>query len=198
MKNILILLSLLCISHVLAQNQTIIDWSKWLVGSKANAVLVSMDSELEGYPFGTVEDYVTDKFGIPYFLISHRSHSGQNLDQNLKSTVSITANNCSQSNWDGIPYDQLACWRIDITGEFETLLETVTEKDNDIPIVAHFFAKHPAAPYWISGSQHQFKMVYLNNIKNIFYAGGYGNIHYIGPIDPIKYLIAEPIKPDWL
>ena len=108
------------------------------------------------------------------------------------------ANNCSKLNWDGIPFDQLACWRIDLTGEFGTFLENVTEKDVNIPLVAKFLNKHPAAFYWIRDSPHQCKMVYMIVSKKIFYAGGYGDIHYIGPIDPLKYWDAKPIKPNWL
>ena len=111
--------------------------------------------------------------------------------------MSIMAKNCSKPNWDSEPYDQLACWRVDITGQFKVLLYNVTMKDIDVQMVAQFFAKHPAAPYWIKDSPHQFKMVYMFNLKKIFYTGGYGNLHYIGEIGPMKYSLAQPEKPDW-
>nr|QBK88294.1 MAG: pyridoxamine 5'-phosphate oxidase [Marseillevirus LCMAC202] len=173
------------------------EYAKWMVNNKTSAVLATHSVENVEYPFATIEDYVVNTKGIPYFLLSTMSHSARDLDKNSHTAISIFANNCSKVNYEHDSYDALACWRLTLSGPMRIYKHHVYANSTDV-MVNDFFKRHPAAKSWIKYSPHQFMMWTLDKIDDIFYAGGYGNIHYVGPLNITAYTIASCKKPTWV
>ena len=195
MYRILILLAFSSIA--LGYNTTTVsEYAKWMVDNKTSAVLATYSVDDIGYPFATVEDYVANEKGLPYFMLSTMSHSTRDLLKNTHAAISIFANNCSQSNYENDTYDALACWRLTLTGPMRIYKYQIYTNSTDV-MVKYFLKRHPAAKSWIKYSPHTFMMWTLDKIYNIFYAGGYGNIHYVGDLNISDYMSASPKKPLW-
>jgi hypothetical protein len=145
--------------------------------------------------FTTPEDFSEFNNGNLLFLLASIGNTFQNLENNPNGTFSINVKNCSVQNYEDWPYDPLACYRVSLTGRVFIIDGPVTNTSN--PNVQRFIQKHPAATNWIQSSPHMFYLCSME-ITQIFYIGGYGNIHYIGPIDLDLYFSAKPIPPPYL
>ena len=130
--------------------------------------------------------------GNPVFMLADISETTKNLDQYPFGSFTIAANNCTVNDFDGMPYDPLACLRFTMTGRFIPNENAVNITD---PEFLSFSSRHPAASDWVKYSPHQFRM-WTMNIFSIYYVGGYGNLHYIGEIDTDMYAQAEPVEPN--
>jgi len=142
--------------------------------------------------FTTPEDFAEFNNGNLLFLLASVGNTFQNLKNNPNGTFSINVKNCSAQNYEGWSYDPLACYRVSFTGSVFVIDGPITNTSN--PDVQQFIQKHPAVEDWIEYSPHMFYLCSME-ITQIFYIGGYGNIHYIGPIDPQIYFSAKPLPP---
>ena len=125
------------------------------------------------------------------FLLADISKVAENLKKNPTGSFLLSADNCSSYDYDHLPYDPLACARVSFSGEFKMLQLPLDNKNKNY---LNFIEKHPAAYYWINYSPHNFHLWTLD-IKEIYYVGGYGNLHYIGTIDVDLYQQSQPTPP---
>ncbi|KAF9348385.1 hypothetical protein BGX26_000213 [Mortierella sp. AD094] len=119
------------------------------------------DGSLNGYPFGSMDYYVDDcdAPGTPLMLLSHLQINVQNAR---------TVNRVS-----------LAIRKLPSQGEAGNPMHARAEEC--------FVKQHPEAKWWLPRNGfHDFKWYHLE-IKEIYYIGGFGGIHYIGWIDVETY-----------
>ena len=167
--------------------------SRYMVQNEIQGVFATQYSKDTSYSYASLEDFAESHLqeGYPIFLLADISTCAINLMNNSKGSFTISVANCSVDNYSGMPYDPLACYRITLLGEFVQQIEPVNMLD---PNLLSFIKKHPAAHDWINHSGHIFHL-WEFKFSEIHYIGGYGNIHYIGPIDLDLYFSSEPIKP---
>ena len=144
------------------------------------------------YAYASIEDYAETywKDGKIVFMLANISTTHKNLLTNPYGSFVIAPDNCSITNYNNMSYDPLACPRVTFTGEFYQLVGAVNTTN---PYFISFYRKHPAALNWISSNVHDFNL-WSMNVHDIYYIGGYGNLHYIGHIPTDFYFKSEPIK----
>ena len=189
----LLLLSILVINTNGETMQEAASYSRYLVQNGIQGVFATQYSGDTTYSFASAEDFAESSSanGYPIFLLADISETATNLKNNPKGSFSIIKSNCSVSDYDGMAYDPLACYRVTLMGEFTQ--KPGPAKITDPDFIA-FASKHPAATDWLNYSGHEFNL-WTFNFKQIHCVGGYGNLHYIGPIDVSTYLNASPVEP---
>lgn len=186
---IVILLSLLSYQISCETVEDAASYTRWILSHETSAAVATFENSSQTlYPFVTVEDYCEHWSlpGYPFFLLANISTTAKNLDQDTRCSLSITIKNCTQRNYENMPYDKLACYRVSFQGE---LLQFSFDKEKDLQ---KFLQCHPAAKYWFSAHDFNFWVFHIDTIR---YIGGYGNLHYIGDIPLQTYLQASPIVP---
>ncbi|KAG0367773.1 pyridoxamine 5'-phosphate oxidase-domain-containing protein [Gamsiella multidivaricata] len=141
------------------------------------------DGTLEGYPFGSMDYYVDDceTPGTPLMLLSHLQINVQNAKS--LNRVSLAIRKLPVEGERGNP---MIDPRLTLLGHLVPL--DAAKRDRAAKC---FVEKHPEAKWWLPGSGfHDFKWYHLE-IKEIYYVGGFGGIHYIGWIDTETYYEAE-------
>ncbi|KAI1318759.1 hypothetical protein EDD11_005830 [Mortierella claussenii] len=137
------------------------------------------DGTLEGYPFGSMDYYVDDcdTPGTPLMLLSHLQVNVQNA--RTLNRVSLAIRRLPAEGEHGNP---MVDPRVTLLGHLVPL-----DKDRHPRAEACFVKQHPEAKWWLPGSGfHDFKWYHMD-IKEIYYVGGFGGIHYIGWIDVDTY-----------
>jgi len=156
--------------------------ARQLVNAGGNGVLITFQSEQAGavgvmnYPYGSVADFAdtNPSTGAPLLLLSDLERNVINFQTTPQCSLAITAQfNASES-------DAMMTSRT-------TLLGTLTLVDpNDLPAArAAYLAAHPLASLWIDFPDFN---LYFFNISDVYWVGGFGNVHYIGYVDPTQYL----------
>ena len=143
--------------------------------------------------FSSLEDFSqsSTQNGSLIFLLANIGTVSRNLEKNPIASFEINVHNCSEWNFDEMPYDPLACSRVTFNGWFQ---KSDLPANSTNPDFLAFAAKHPASFVWSYYSPHAFNL-WSMHIKNIYYVGGYGDLHYIGNIDPELYFQAKPYPP---
>ncbi|KAG0231837.1 pyridoxamine 5'-phosphate oxidase-domain-containing protein [Mortierella sp. GBAus27b] len=139
---------------------------------------------LEGFPFGSVDYYVDDcdAPGTPLMLLSHLQVNVQNARS--ANRVSLAIRKLPAEGEQGSP---MVDPRVTLIGQLVPLAEEKASR-----AAACFVAQHPDAKWWLPGNGfHDFKW-YQMEIKDIYYVGGFGGLHYIGWIDTETYLVQSP------
>lgn len=149
------------------------------------------------WPYVFTEDFSESSLldGNLIFIFPSVENTFINLLKNNLSSFEIKVNNCSIQNWDGFPYDPLACYRVVFIGE-SSIKYLVTNSTMNANII-HYLKSHPVLIDWLEYAPHFFYFVTFH-IEKIYYIGGWGSIHYIGYIDPELYFNAQPVKPPML
>ncbi|KAG0311522.1 hypothetical protein BGZ99_010111 [Dissophora globulifera] len=136
------------------------------------------DGILEGYPFGSMDYYADDceSPGTPLMLLSDLQVNVRNAKTDNR--VSLAIRRLPGRNENTSP---MAEPRVTLLGHLVPVA-----KDKYANAEACFLAQHPNVG-WLPGSGfHDFKWYHLE-IKDIYYIGGFGGIHYIGWIDTETY-----------
>ena len=169
-------------------------YARYLMRYGMHGVFSTQMANIPELSIAMVDDFAeTSKLdGNPIFMLANISETSKNLDIFPYGSFSISAENCTTNDFDGMPYDPLACLRFTMVGRFVSNENVVNTTD---PEFQAFLARHPAAYDWIKYSPHQFRM-WRMQIYYIYYVGGYGNLHYIGEIDTDTYFSAKPVQPN--
>lgn len=167
-------------------------YARYLVHKEIKGVFAGQYSQNTKYAFASYEDFAESYLqnGQPIFLLANISTTSRNLIYNSYGSFSIFMPNCSINNYDHMSYDPMACYRITLLGYFNRL-SNIDIINSQINV---FIKKHPATIDWIKYSNHTFNL-WILEIEEIYYIGGYGNLHYIGNIDLELYFNAKPINP---
>ncbi len=191
MYYLILSISLLAFANCETQNDAA-SYARYLVENESYGIFsTQMLNDISS--FASVEDFATtsNMSGLPIFLLADISETSKNLVEFPFGSFTIYQNNCSEYNYDHMPYDPLACIRFTLVGKF-------IKNNNDVNVTSQdflaFAEKHPAATAWINYSGHDFHL-WNFVLSKIYYVGGYGNLHYIGQIDPNIYLNAKPVPP---
>jgi len=171
-------------------------YSRWMVHHQVKGVIASFNYANKYFPFATVEDFCDDGAGkgVPHFLFPDVSSTANNLEINPNGTIAISVANCSTQNYDSMPFDQMACYRVILMGNFSMVNISVLKNTTD-PNLKAYYGCHPASRDWVQGQSAHTFYFWTMTIQDIFYIGGYGDLHYIGPIDLETYFSAKPKPP---
>ncbi|KAK9762033.1 hypothetical protein K7432_012607 [Basidiobolus ranarum] len=135
----------------------------------------------DGQPFGTM-DYFSDdcgRTGNPIFLMSTLQISVQNLDTSPRGAFAI------QMQLPNPRQSPMPHARFTLMGEVKKIPQAEAESQQ---LKECFLRKHSEAKWWINYPDFQF---YRMEVDRVFWIGGFGGYHYIGPIDPDTYHSAE-------
>lgn len=190
----IILFILFLVAKVISETQSdAASYARYMVENGLDGVLSSQSADSPAFSFASKEDFAECymKNGFPIFLLADISETSVNLKQYPIGSFTIGANNCTEYDYDGMPYDPLACIRFTFLGEF---FQHPYPSNGTEPQFLAFQEKHPAAMDWIKFSGHEF-YIWEFWFYQIHYVGGYGNLHYIGYIDPDVYYNATPVAP---
>ncbi|KAF9111443.1 hypothetical protein BGX27_004923 [Mortierella sp. AM989] len=146
------------------------------------------DGSLNGYPFGSMDYYVDDcdAPGMPLMLLSHLQVNVQNA--RTSNRVSLAIRKLPTQGERGNP---MADPRVTLLGRLVPLDEEKHARAEEC-----FVRQHPDAKWWLPRSGfHDFKWYNLE-IKEIYYIGGFGGIHYIGWIDVGTYYAQQQKQVD--
>lgn len=169
-------------------------FTKFMVNNITYGVISSRSWMQPTYTFATVEPFVESSNGDLIFLMADISQTSQNLDSHPYGSFTIFQHNCSSNNYGGMPYNILACPRVTFMGKFVQNVASVNISDPDFIL---FSNRHPTATSWLRYPSHKFYL-WRFVIEEIQYIGGYGHLHYIGPISKEYYQKAQQINPDVL
>lgn len=194
--NLIFLFLILSFSNIFCQEslKEAAEHSRWIINNSVIGFVSTFSIKNTNYPFVSMEDFCDsyNSSGIPFFLLPTVSTTSKNILNNPNASISIALVNCSINNYDGIPYDALACSRMILSGYFSIYDKNPTSNTNDLELLKYFKC-HPAAPYLID-IEHSW-LFYKFNIQSIYFIGGFGNIHYIGNIDTKIYFDAQIVPP---
>ncbi|ORX88516.1 hypothetical protein K493DRAFT_319418 [Basidiobolus meristosporus CBS 931.73] len=135
----------------------------------------------DGQPFGTM-DYFSDdcgRSGNPIFLMSTLQVSVQNLQASPRAAFAIQKKLPDQRQ-SPMPHA-----RFTLMGEIQKLS---TDTVNELELKECYLRKHPEAKWWINYPDFEF---YRMEVDRIFWIGGFGGFHYIGPIDAEIYHLVD-------
>ncbi|KAF9201971.1 hypothetical protein BGZ49_007844 [Haplosporangium sp. Z 27] len=138
---------------------------------------------LNDYPFGSMDYYVDDcdAPGTPLMLLSSIQVNVKNAK--TANRVSLAIRKLPSQGEQGKP---MADPRVTLLGHLVPLDEKKHAKAEKC-----FVEKHPDAKWWLPRNGfHDFRWYNLE-IKEIYYIGGFGGIHYIGWIDVATYYNQE-------
>ena len=166
-------------------------YARYMVQNGLDGVFATNYHVNSTYAYASKEDFAesANQAGYPVFLLADISSTAKNLMANPHGSFAIGMTNCSENNYNGLPYDPLACPRLTLVGQF-----TQQPYNTSDPDMLAYITKHPAATAWIKSGVHQFNL-WTFVLEKIYYIGGYGNLHYIGDIPLDTYFAAEPVCP---
>ncbi|XP_022890053.1 uncharacterized protein LOC111405421 isoform X2 [Olea europaea var. sylvestris] len=135
-------------------------------------MMSQMHHRRNGYPFGSLVDFVQDPMGHPIFSLSPLAIHTRNLIANPRCTIVVQ-----------IPgWDSLSNARVTIFGDVYPLPDDLQEWAHEQHI-----AKHHQGPSQQWGNFYYFRM---QNINDIYFVGGFGTVAWV---DVKEY---EAIQPD--
>lgn len=172
--------------------ETAASYARFLMSTEVKCNFATQHYQKPNYSYSSVEDFSEsyNKNGIPIFLLADISTTSKNLLKNPIGSISINTNNCSVKDCGNMPYDNLACSRMTLMGEFKQ----IKNYEKNDPNILTFIEKHPAASYWLNDKNHAYNL-WTFEIHQIYYIGGYGHLHYIGNIDLNLYFNTNPAVP---
>ncbi|KAK5830844.1 hypothetical protein F383_19688 [Gossypium arboreum] len=135
-------------------------------------VMSRMHHRREGYPFGSLVDFVPDSMGHPIFSFSPLAIHTRNLLADPRCTLVVQI-----PGWSG-----LSNARVTIFGDVYPLPEHQQEWAHK-----QYIAKHQQGPSQQWGNFYYFRM---QNISDIYFIGGFGTVAWV---DVMEY---EAVKPD--
>ncbi|TYJ33695.1 hypothetical protein E1A91_A05G121000v1 [Gossypium mustelinum] len=135
-------------------------------------VMSRMHHRREGYPFGSLVDFVPDSMGHPIFSFSPLAIHTRNLLADPRCTLVVQI-----PGWSG-----LSNARVTIFGDVYPLPEHQQEWAHK-----QYIAKHQQGPSQQWGNFYYFRM---QNISDIYFIGGFGTVAWV---DVKEY---EAVKPD--
>ncbi|CAI9286207.1 unnamed protein product [Lactuca saligna] len=126
-----------------------------------STVMSCMHQRSEGYPFGSLVDFVSDAMGHPIFSFSQLGMHTRNLLANPRCTLVVQI-----PGWSG-----LSNARVTIFGDVFPLPEDQQEWAHK-----QYVAKHQEAPLQQWGNFYYFRM---QNIRDIYFIGGFGTVAWV-------------------
>lgn len=168
-------------------------YARYMVQNGLYGVFATNYAKNSTYAYASQEDFAEsyEDNGYPIFLLADISSTANNLLLNSYGSFAISMTNCTMQNYNGMPYDPLACPRLTLMGKFTKQPGPLNMTD---PNLLAFIDKHPASSSWIQSGVHQFDL-WTFEFDRIYYIGGYGNLHFIGDIPLDTYLNSRPICP---
>lgn len=139
-----------------------------LVRSRANAVLSTVSSEMDGWPFGSVAPYVLDHQGHPVLLLSDLAQHTRNIQKDPRMSLLV---------WEDDQTDIQAAARATVMGRATEIEGTETLRDRYLRYLPQ------AQPYF---AVHDFRF-YRLSVERVRFIGGFGDIHWVRGED---YLLA--------
>ncbi|ORX95428.1 hypothetical protein K493DRAFT_315011 [Basidiobolus meristosporus CBS 931.73] len=138
----------------------------------------------DGQPFGSVDYFADDcpSNGDPVLYLSSMQVTVRNFHQSPRAALAIQTqlNSTSQSP---MPHA-----RFTLMGEIRPIpAEELNRRSQELREC--FYNKHPEARRWPRG--HDFRF-YRLHVDRIYWIGGFGGFHYIGPISPEVYHRTDP------
>ncbi|WVF68776.1 hypothetical protein IAT40_003548 [Kwoniella sp. CBS 6097] len=144
-------------------------------------------SELGGRPFAMLEYHAPCHHnGSLTFILMPISRSTQNILRDNEHHATYTVSMPAEGVW-----SPMSRGRVALIGNMEVLRD-LPEKDVD-ELSKCYTTYHPDAKYWLPGrkdSPHMSIWARLD-IDSIYYVGGFGDTHYIGPIPVDLYAKSE-------
>lgn len=121
------------------------------------------------------QSYVDDGSGQPILLLSQLERNIINWSMDQRCSLTVHAN--VQVNATSDP----------MSSPRTTLMGTlIPVPDPEVPAArAVYLAAHPYAVNWVDFGDFSF---YTFNVTDVYFVGGFGNMHYIGFIDAEDYL----------
>ncbi|KAL7599977.1 uncharacterized protein LOC111910391 [Lactuca sativa] len=126
-----------------------------------STVMSRMHQRSEGYPFGSLVDFVSDAMGHPIFSFSQLGMHTRNLLANPRCTLVVQI-----PGWSG-----LSNARVTIFGDVFPLPEDQQEWAHK-----QYITKHQQAPLQQWGNFYYFRM---QNIRDIYFIGGFGTVAWV-------------------
>nr|VDC76983.1 unnamed protein product [Brassica rapa] len=136
-------------------------------------VMSKMHHRREGYPFGSLVDFASDRMGHPIFLFSPLAIHTRNLLAEPRCSLVVQI-----PGWSG-----LSNARVTLFGDVYPLSEDEQEWAHK-----QYSAKHHHGPSEQWGNFHYFRM---HNISDIYFIGGFGTVAWV---DVKEYEALQPDK----
>ncbi len=131
-----------------------------LVRSQVNAVLSTLSSEMDGWPFGSVAPYILDYEGHAILLLSDLAQHSRNIKKDDR--VSLLA-------WEQEKGDIQQAGRVTLLGRAREIEGTDSLRDRYLrylPQAQQYFAIHDFRFYRLS-------------VERVRFIGGFGDIHWV-------------------
>jgi len=136
-------------------------------------MLATLSRRRPGHPFGSVMPYALDEHGRPIFLISSMAMHTQNLEQDARASLLVTALEAAE--------DPLASGRVTLLGEARRL----TTPDA-VPARARYLERHAQAAYWVDFEDFSFWRL---QIAEVYFVGGFAAMDWV---DGVQFEAARP------
>lgn len=147
---------------MMAPSPATIASARALLRARHAGALATISQRLDGYPFGSVVDFVLDEEARPVFLISTLAQHTQNIDADARVSLLVHEEES----------DLQAAARLTVVGDAQRVATDEALKARYlryIPNAAQYFAIHDFFFYRIEPKQWR-------------YIGGFGDIHWIDPV----------------
>jgi len=131
-----------------------------LMRSHINAVLSTLSSEMEGWPFGSVAPYILDYDGHPILLLSDLAQHSRNIKHDPRTSLLV---------WEDEKKDIQESGRATLLGRATQVEATDILRDRYLrylPQAQEYFAIHDFRFYRLT-------------IERVRFIGGFGDIHWI-------------------
>ena len=145
-------------------SQEAIKGARELFHSRSFGVLSTISAKIEGYPFGSVVPYAPDADGNPVILISTIAQHTKNISADPRCSLTILKEN------DDVQANSRLC----IIGDMEKLPEGHEAE------IDRYYRHFPKSKGYHEA--HDFSFYRLKPVS-VRYIGGFGNIHWINPVD---------------
>jgi len=151
------------------------EMSRWLAhyNDYTSIATISSVEDIQGYPFTAAVSYadgiIGQSSGIPYFYITGRDISSQDLEQNPKATIALTMEQTGYCSKHKLDVGDPRCARLMLTGQ---IVKLVKGSDEEKFAKEALFSRHPAMVYWPANHGFYFTKLELESIRVIDNIGG--------------------------